>query len=196
MSMYCGPQERIEPHQISIDVLSNIRQPIWRIALKILGPFILLAMIALAVFTLDNWNVLMTPTELSFVAFRVEAPMGLILLGTIVGFVALFSMYVLILRTTMLMDARRYERELHAQQKLAEQAEASRLSELRGQLEQSFAELRDTADTTRKELGTRMDNMEQTLRNVIEESGRSLSAYIGEVEDKLDRGSPPAAAEK
>lgn len=163
--------------------------------MKILGPIIFLAMIALAVFTLANWSVLMTPTELSFVAFRLEAPMGLILLGTIVGFVALFSMYVLILRTTMLMDARRYERELHAQQKLAEQAEASRLSELRNQLEQSFAELRDTADTTRKELGTRLDDMEQTLRNVVEESGRSLSAYIGEVEDKLDRGSSPPAIE-
>lgn len=159
--------------------------------MKILGPFILLAMIALAVFTLANWSVLMAPTELSFVAFRLEAPMGLILLGTIVGFVAIFSMYVLVLRTTMLMDARRYERELSAQQKLAEQAEASRLSELRNQLEQSFAELRDTTDTTRKELGTRLDNMEQTLRNVVEESGRSLSAYIGEVEDKLDRRSPP-----
>ncbi len=156
--------------------------------MKILGPFILLAMIALAVFTLANWSVLMTPTELSFVAFRLEAPMGLILLGTIVGFVAFFSMYVLILRTTMLMDARRYERELSVQQKLAEQAEASRLSELRNQLEQSFAELHDKTDTTRKELSTRLDDMEQALRNVVEESGRSLSAYIGEVEDKLDRG--------
>ncbi len=164
--------------------------------MKILGPFILLAMIALAVFTLANWSVLMTPTELSFVAFRVEAPMGLILLGTIVGFVALFSMYVLILRTTMLMDARRYERELSAQQKLAEQAEASRLSELRNQLEQSFAELRDTTDTTRKELGTRLDDLEQALRTVVEESGRSLSAYIGEVEDKLDRGSAHLTIEK
>lgn len=164
--------------------------------MKILGPFILLAMIALAVFTLANWSVLMAPTELSFVAFRLQAPMGLILLGTIVGFVALFSIYVLILRTTMLMDARRYERELSAQQKLAEQAEASRLSELRNQLEQSFAELRDTTDTTRKELGTRLDDMEQALRNVVEESGRSLSAYIGEVEDKLDRGSSPPAIGK
>lgn len=164
--------------------------------MKILGPFILLAMIALAIFTLANWSVLMTPTELSFVAFRLEAPMGLILLGTIVGFVAIFSMYVLVLRTTMLMDARRYERELSAQQKLAEQAEASRLSELRNQLEQSFAELRDTTDTTRKELGTRLDDMEQALRNVVEESGRSLSAYIGEVEDKLDRGSAHSTIEK
>jgi hypothetical protein len=29
--------------------------------------------------------------------------------------------------------------------------------------------------------------MEQTLRHTIEESSRGLSAYIGEVEDKLDR---------
>jgi hypothetical protein len=39
--------------------------------------------------------------------------------------------------------------------------------------------------------------MEQALRNAIEESRRSLSAHIGEVEDKLDRGwaRPPSEKE-
>lgn len=164
--------------------------------MKILGPLIFTGLIVLGVFTLANWDALNTPANLSFLVFHLEAPLGIVLLGAIVAFVALFTAYTLILRTAMLMDARRHERELRSQQKLAEQVEASRLSELRSQLEQSFAELRDMADTTRKELGTRLDGMEQTLRNVIEESGRSLSAYIGEVEDKLDRGSPPAAVEK
>ncbi len=161
--------------------------------MKILGLLIFTGLIVLGVFTLANWDTLNTPANLSFLVFHLEAPLGIVLLGAIVAFVALFTAYTLILRTAMLMDARRYERELRSQQKLAEQAEASRLSELRSQLEQSFAELHDTADTTRKELGTRLDGMEQTLRNIIEESGRSLSAYIGEVEDKLDHGSFPPA---
>lgn len=163
--------------------------------MKILGPILFLALIALGIFTLANWSTLITPTELSFVAFRIEAPLGLVLLGTIVGFVALFSMYVLTLRTTMLMDARRYERELHAQQKLAEQAEASRLSELRTQLEQSFTALSDSEAARRTALDARLDSLEQTLRTVVEESGRTLSAYIGEVEDKLDRGASRPAIE-
>lgn len=164
--------------------------------MKILGPLIFTGLIVLGVFTLTNGDALNAPANLSFLVFRFEAPLGIVLLGIIVTFVAIFTVYILILRTTMLMDARRYERELSAQQKLAEQAEASRLSELRNQLEQSFAELRDTTDTTRKELGTRLDDMEQALRNVVEESGRSLSAYIGEVEDKLDRGPSFPAIEK
>jgi uncharacterized integral membrane protein len=161
--------------------------------MKILGPLIFTGLIVLGVFTLANWDTLNTPANLSFLIFHLEAPLGIVLLGAIAAFVVLFTGYILILRTAMLMDARRHERELRSQQKLAEQAEASRLSELRNQLEQSFAELRDTEDTTRKELGTRLDGMEQTLRNIIEESGRSLSAYIGEVEDKLDHGSSPPA---
>jgi hypothetical protein len=38
--------------------------------------------------------------------------------------------------------------------------------------------------------------MEQALRNAIEESGRSLSAYVGEVDDKIDRSLVRTAAEK
>ena len=51
-----------------------------------------------------------------------------------------------------------------------------------------FSLARETAEKTQTDLSTRIEGAELTLRNAIEESGRSLSAYIGEVEDKLDRG--------
>lgn len=79
--------------------------------MKILEPLIVVGLILLGGFTFINWSVLSATTPLSFVAFSLEAPMGLVLLGIILGFVALFTVYVLILRTTMLMDARRYARD-------------------------------------------------------------------------------------
>jgi mannitol-specific phosphotransferase system IIBC component len=151
------------------------------------GPLILAGFVLLGIFTLANWGVLSAQTTLSFVAFSLEAPLGFLLLGILLGFVALFTTYVLILRTTMLMDARRYARELETQHQLAEKAEASRLNELRGQLDQQFAKLLETAEQSRTDLGARFEGMETTLRNSIEESNSSLSAYIGEVDDKLDR---------
>jgi mannitol-specific phosphotransferase system IIBC component len=155
--------------------------------MKIVGPLILAGLVLLGIFTLANWGVLSAQTTLSFVAFSLEAPLGFLLLGVLLGFVALFTSYVLILRTTMLMDARRYARELEAQHQLAEKAEASRLNELRGQLDQQFAKLLETAEQSRTDLGARFEGMEAALRNSIEESSRSLSAYIGEVDDKIDR---------
>lgn len=152
-----------------------------------MGPLILAGFVLLGIFTLANWGVLSAQTTLSFVAFSLEAPLGFLLLGILLGFVALFTTYVLILRTTMLMDARRYARELETQHQLAEKAEASRLNELRAQLDQQFAKLLETAENSRTDLGVRFDGMETALRNSIEESSRSLSAYIGEVDDKLDR---------
>jgi biopolymer transport protein ExbB/TolQ len=164
--------------------------------MKILGSLIFVGLILLGGFTLANWSVLSAPTTLSFVVFRLEAPLGLVLLGVLLGFVALFTVYVLILRTTMLMDARHYARELQAKQQLAEKAEASRLNELRSQLDHEFAQMKEAADKSRTDLGVRVEGMEQALRNAIEESNRSLSAYIGEVEDKIDRSLVRTTAEK
>ena len=163
--------------------------------MKILGPLIVAGLVLLGIFTLANWSLLTTPTALSFVAFSLKAPLGLILLGATLLFVGLFTAYVLILRTGMLMDARRHARELQAQRLLAEKAEASRLNELRGQLDSEFSQLRARAEKSHADLSVRIEAMEQALRNAIDESNRSLSAYIGEVEDKLDRGlAHPATA--
>ena len=164
--------------------------------MKIIGPVVFAGLILLGIFALANWSVLSVPTHLSFVAFSLDAPLGFVLLGALLVFLALFTVYVLILRTTMLMDARHYARELQAQQQLAEKAEASRLNELRSQLDHEFAQLQDAIEKSRTDLVVRVDGMEQTLRNAVEESGRSLSAYVGEVDDKIDRSLARATAEK
>lgn len=151
--------------------------------MKVLGVIILAALFLLAVFTLANWSVLTAPTLLSFVAFEVEGPLGVILLGVTLVLVALFVVYALMLRTSMLMDSRRHHQELQAQRKLAESAEASRLSELRAEIADKFAHLHDTLGQS----DARMDRMEQSMRQSMNEAANGLAALVGEMDDKIDR---------
>ena len=151
--------------------------------MNILGAIILVALFLLVVFTLANWSVLTATTTLSFIVFDVEGPLGVILLGAMVVLVMLFVLYALALRTNMLMESRRHNQELQAQRKLAEAAEASRLSELRAQVEREFAELRSAIGA----LDGQMDRREQALKQSLDEAANGLGAMVGEVDDKIDR---------
>lgn len=159
--------------------------------MKFIGAVILIALFLLGGFLLANWDTLTTPTPLSFLFFDAEGPAGLIFLGAILVFVALFAGYTLILRTTMLMEARRYAQELDAQRKLAENAESSRISQLHEQITLEFARLHTANQETRTSLMARTEDMEQSLRKSLDEATNSLSACVGEVEEKLDRALPP-----
>jgi len=137
--------------------------------MNILGAIILAALFLLAVFTLANWSVLTEPTTLSFLAFNIDGPLGVILLGVTLVLVALFALYALTLRTHMLMESHRLNQELQAQRKLAESAETSRINELRTQID------------------ARMDAAEQSMKLAISEATNSLAALVGEMDDKIDR---------
>ena len=139
----------------------------------ILGIVILVALALLALFAAVNWSALTAPTILSFVAFTLEGPLGLILLSFALGFALLFLGYAAMQRTAMLMESRRQAQELKAQRDLAERAEASRLAELRQQMEREFEQVRRT----------------------IEDSSNSLAAAVGQVDDKLSRGDRPGRQE-
>jgi uncharacterized integral membrane protein len=144
-------------------------QPMKGNTMNILGAIILAALFLLTVFTLANWSVLTEPTTLSFVAFNIEGPLGVILLGITLVLVALFALYALSLRTHMLMESRRHNQELQAQRKLAESAETSRFNALHTQID------------------ARMDAAEQSLKLAINEAANSLAALVGEMDDKIDR---------
>ena len=137
--------------------------------MNLLSAIILAALLLLALFTLANWSVLTASTTLSFVAFDVEGPLGVIMLGVTLALVALLVLYTMALRTTMLMESRRLNQELLAQRKLAESAESSRI------------------DALRTLIDARMDEAEQSMKLAIHEATNSLAALVGEMEDKLDR---------
>jgi hypothetical protein len=150
---------------------------------------ILAVLIAVALFTAINWNAFVTPTTLSVVLAKVEAPLGLVLLGLIAVLTLLFLVYVAYLQSSLLIESRRYARELQAQRELADQAEASRFSQLRAILDGELRSVAQKSDELKTGVLGKLDELERDLRSVVEQSGNTLAAYLGEIEDRLERTS-------
>jgi hypothetical protein len=150
---------------------------------------ILAVLVAVAVFTAINWNAFVTPTTLSVVLAKVEAPLGLVLLGLIAVLTLLFLVYVVYLQSSVLIESRRYARELQAQRELADQAEASRFSQLRAFLDSELRSVAQKSDELKTGVLGKLDELERDLRSVVEQSGNTLAAYLGEIEDRLERTS-------
>ncbi len=154
------------------------------------------AMALLAVFTLLNWTAFTAPTTLSLAFGEVQAPLGLIMLA-VTGFISgLFLVYILFQQAGVILEARRYAKELNAQRELADMAEASRFTEMRAFLDGELRRLEAQRAAEVRELGQRIEASDQRLVEMLAESTRTLSAYVGEVDDKLDRmlGSAGASA--
>lgn len=133
-----------------------------------------------------NWSAFTTATALSIGFATVEAPLGLILLGTVALLTLLFLIYIGYLQSAVILEGRRHTRELQTQRELAEQAEASRFNQLRSFLEAELEKLASQADQSKTILLARMDQIDRDLRSALEQTGNSLAAYIGELEDRLE----------
>ena len=96
------------------------------------------ALAALAIFVVVNWAAFMAPTSLSLLFGTIEAPLGLLMLMVTAVLGVLFLAYVVWLQTSVLLESRRLNRELAAQRQLADQAEASRFTELRTHIDQAI----------------------------------------------------------
>jgi len=149
---------------------------------------VLLVLGILAAFAAVNWSSFMAPTTLSLLFATVQAPLGLVMLGFTALLTALFLLFIAYLQASLLMDSRRYARELQAQRTLADQAEASRIAELRRYFEAELPKLAEAIAESRGAVETRLDRLDGDLRSVVEQAGNTLAAYIGEMEDRLERG--------
>jgi uncharacterized integral membrane protein len=148
---------------------------------------ILVVLVGMAVFAAINWTAFMTPTKLSLLFADVEAPLGLVLLGFVAVLTLLFLVYVVYLQSSVLVESRRYARELQAQRELAEQAEASRISQLHSFLESELRQLTEKAEESKVGVLGKLEELQRELRLTIEQSTNTLAAYIGELEDRLER---------
>jgi len=141
---------------------------------------ILVLLVLLGAFTVLNWAAITAPTTLSIGFTHVQAPLGLIMLIVTTLLFILFLGYLVFQQAGVILETRRMSKELKTQRELADSAEASRFTELRSYISQEL--------TT---LSSRIELAEQALRDRIAESERSLSAFVAEVDDKLDRLHPP-----
>jgi hypothetical protein len=112
-----------------------------------------------------NWAAIVAPGTLSLGITNVQAPLGLTLLVLMGALAGLLALHGAMLQGSALMDARRLSKEVLASRDLADKAEASRFTELRAY----------------------MEALEARQREVIEQTGNSLAASVGQLEDKVDR---------
>lgn len=148
---------------------------------------ITLALALLAAFALLNWSAFTAPTTLSLGFADMQAPLGLIMLIITGLFSALFLIYIVFQQAGVIFEARRYAKELKAHRDLADTAEASRFTELRTFLAGELRKLEAQAAAGTRELGARVEGLEQRLQQKLEESTRVLSAGVSELDEKLDR---------
>jgi hypothetical protein len=162
--------------------------------MRIRSLLLLLVLTLIAAFTALNWDVFLADTPLSLGVTTLQAPLGLIMLGWLIFVVAYCLVYVLYLQSNVLMDTRRTAKELQTHRDLADKAEASRFTELRVFLEAMMKQSAEQDKAAQQALVARLDALENSLRTSVEQSGNTLSAYIGELEDRLtpDKNEPAA----
>lgn len=156
---------------------------------------LIVLLLAVAALTALNWNAFNAPTDLSLGVATVQLPLGLVMLSVLVLLTVCFLGFVTYMMGSALMETRRYGKELQANRTLADQAEASRFTELRTFLVEDFARQVAANAATEATLLARIERLERELRDSVEQSGNTLAAYIGELEDRLDKTLPAVRRE-
>lgn len=149
---------------------------------------LLIVLVLTGLFAALNWPVFTAPMTLFVGVTNVELPLGLLMLGVLAVVSLLFIASALALQARSLGELRRHGRELQAQRQLADQAEASRFTELREFMSAELERVARNSDAVRDTLLARLDRMESQQRLLIEQTGNTLSSYIGELEDRFERG--------
>ena len=154
--------------------------------MKFLNAILLTIVVSLVIFAALNWTTMISPVPLSLLFAETDAPLGLILLSATGILTLLFIAFVVYIQSSTLMLRKRLNRELETQRELADKAEASRFTQLRTYLENALQSQKKQNTENHQQMEARLAETEANIRAVIEETGRTLSAYIGELEDRLE----------
>jgi uncharacterized integral membrane protein len=137
---------------------------------------VVLVLLAIAAFLVINWSVFAASARVSFLFASVELPIGLVVLGIVTLIALPLVVYSAVSWSAILLEFRRQAKELTAQRALAEQAEASRFTDLRALMHDELEHLAD-----------RMAQLHETLRAEIRDNANSLAATIGELDDRMQK---------
>ena len=147
---------------------------------------LIVVIVLMAGFAALNVDEFSRTSVLSLGFTTVQVPLGLVMLVLLAAVLLVFLATTLYIQSTHLLEMRQTTRELTTQRELADKAEASRFTELRHYLEAQTlsAQQREAAQAT--VLAERLAQTQQVLTSRIEQSGNTLAAYIGELEDRLE----------
>lgn len=145
--------------------------------MKILTLFLLIVVVATAAFAALNWSAVVMPATLSLGVTFVQAPLGLVMLGLLAFLTSLLLVFMAYSKTSVFFKERRYAREMQTTRELAEQAEASRFTELREFLDVELKKQAGLEAESTAVLLARLDRLERDLRSAVEQSGKMPAAY-------------------
>ena len=159
--------------------------------------FLLLILGATAGFSALNWDAFTAPTTLSLGLTEVQGAIGVVMLGVVIFLTAYFMAFVIYVQASALLESRRHAQELKHNRELADQAEASRFTELRGFITtelQSLARSKDSAGAPAGDpvILARLDRIETELLSAVEQSATNTVVSLGQIEDRLARSSAAA----
>lgn len=147
----------------------------------------ILGCLLIAGFTALNLAEILRPTTIQLGFSQIEAPLGLVLLGTLLTALAFFLVAMLVFQTGHLIELRQATKEAKEQRNLADKAEQSRFTELRQWLQTQEQQQRLREEAQHQALWARVDALEQSLLTRLDEGHNGLSASMGEMEDRLER---------
>jgi hypothetical protein len=177
LSIQSLARHRVVKHEIQGDAM-NLRA----FALALALVYGLLAGLAML-----NWSAFAAPSALSLGFSEISAPLGMVMLVFNAVISGLFVVYIVFQQAGFILEARRFAKEIKAERELADKAEASRITELRTLLEGELRRIEAQRTASSLEYGARIEQAERGLQNKLEEATRTVSAFLGEIEDKLDR---------
>lgn len=155
--------------------------------MKIRTFILILGALLIASFAALNLSEILRPTTLNLGLAQIEAPLGLVLLGTLVGGLCFFLVALLLFQTGHMMELHQATKDAKEQRTLADRAEQSRFTELRQWLQNQDQAQRQREQPDHEALWTRIAELEKTILTRLDESHNGLAASLGEMEDRLER---------
>jgi len=140
-----------------------------------------------------NWTAFTAPTTLNLLVTRVEAPLGLVMLGVVLFLTLLYLLFSLGVEASALLEIRRYARELYQVRKRLEDEEESRFTKLKRYLEEAFAQvgeehakLERTLLEQAKELEARIEELNTAIEARAQNAKGEMKEEFERLATKLD----------
>lgn len=149
--------------------------------------FLLILFVLCSVFLIVNWEGVMAEVNVNLLWTEIQAPLGLILLLGPGLLILLCLIYGFVQQAALSMDLRRVNKQLQQARDLAQKAELSRFTELKNELQKQIMELQNQSAARHSSLMAAVNGVQAAVDESAQETVNSLSASVGEVEDRLSQ---------
>lgn len=149
--------------------------------------FLLLLFVLCSVFLIVNWEGVMAEVNVNLLWTEIQAPLGLILLMGPGLLILICLIYGFVQQAGLSMELRRVNKQLQQARDLAQKAELSRFTELKSEMQKQITELQNQSASRHSSLMAAVNGVQAAVDESAQGTVNSLSASVGEVEDRLSQ---------